>query len=201
MEAGMNKYIMEREISKIETLGQEQLREAAAKRNHALDQLRPGIQEPGSPLKTPAGTRNNMFRDRLHKALAMCALLLALIVPATAQSVSKATIPFDFRVGNVTLSAGEYTIERVSPEHVELLALRDSNGQHRAIINGIRLEPVENNGHARLLFTRYNDRYFLSQIWPSDSEAGASVPKTRLERELAGNRTHRAQTKIVEMAP
>src|ERR671922_1434246 len=43
MEDLMNKYIVEREISKIGTLGQEQLREAAARSNQALEQLGPDI--------------------------------------------------------------------------------------------------------------------------------------------------------------
>lgn len=39
----MNKYIVEREISKVGKLGQEQLREAAARSNQALNQLGPDI--------------------------------------------------------------------------------------------------------------------------------------------------------------
>jgi Protein of unknown function (DUF4242) len=40
----MKKYIIEREIPKVGTLEREQLREAAAKSNHALRQLGPDIQ-------------------------------------------------------------------------------------------------------------------------------------------------------------
>lgn len=39
----MKKYIIEREIPKIGTLDQQQLREAAAKSNTVLDRLAPGI--------------------------------------------------------------------------------------------------------------------------------------------------------------
>jgi hypothetical protein len=40
----VKKYIIEREIPKVGTLEQEQLREAAARSNHALRQLGPDIQ-------------------------------------------------------------------------------------------------------------------------------------------------------------
>ena len=39
----LKKYIIERELPKVGTLDQEQLREAAAKSNEALSQLAPGI--------------------------------------------------------------------------------------------------------------------------------------------------------------
>ena len=251
----MNKYIIERKISKIGTLGQEQLRQAASKSNQALEQLGSDIrwlesfvaadkmfcvylakdeaiihrhaelsgfpaskvteigkmidpttalsanEQHGSALEPSSGSGNTTFKEKLHKALAVCAFVFILIGPATAQNVTKATIPFDFKVGDTTLNAGEYCIERVSSEHPELLALRDNRGEPRVIISGVRIEVVENNGHARLLFTKLDNHYFLSQIWQSDTGSGTSVPKTRLERELAANRRHRAQTKVVGMAP
>jgi hypothetical protein len=40
----MKKYLIEREIPKVGTLEQDQLREAAGKSNHALRQLGPNIQ-------------------------------------------------------------------------------------------------------------------------------------------------------------
>ena len=43
MEVVLKKYIIERELPKVGTLDQEQLREAAAKSNEALSQLAPGI--------------------------------------------------------------------------------------------------------------------------------------------------------------
>src|SRR5262249_2320811 len=37
----------------------------------------------------------------------------------------------------------------------------------------------------KLVFTRYGDRYFLSQIWPAGTPQGRVLPKSRMETELA----------------
>jgi len=39
----------------------------------------------------------------------------------------KAPLPFDFKVADTTLNTGEYTIEKVTSESAELLAVRDSD--------------------------------------------------------------------------
>jgi hypothetical protein len=141
------------------------------------------------------------MKHKLQIAVMLGAFVMLLIPSAFAQNGAKATIPFDFTVGNKTVSAGDYTIARVSSEHPQLLVLRDSDGEAQAIISGIVIEAIENNGHARLLFNKYEDRYFLSQVWLSDTESGTSVPKTRLERELVASKDHNGQKRVVEMAP
>jgi hypothetical protein len=141
------------------------------------------------------------MKHKLQIAVMLGVFVMLLMPAAFAQNAAKATIPFDFTVGNKTVSAGEYTIVRVSSEHPQVLVLRDSNGEAQAIISGIVIEAVENTGHARLLFNKYDDRYFLSQVWLSDTESGTSVPKTRLERELVASRDHHGRTRVVEMAP
>jgi hypothetical protein len=35
-----------------------------------------------------------------------------------------------------------------------------------------------------LVFHRYGDEYFLSEIWPAGSSTGRGLPKSRAEREL-----------------
>jgi hypothetical protein len=139
----------------------------------------------------------SMFRT----GLAVCGLVVTLIVAAGAQSPSKAKIPFDFTVGDKTLKAGEYVIKVAgSGSMPELLAFHDANGKPQVVVNGIRMEAVENNGQSRLLFTKYGDRYFLAQIWLSETESGAGVRQGRLEREVATDTKHKAQRVSVALA-
>jgi hypothetical protein len=142
----------------------------------------------------------SMFRT----GLAVCGLVVTLIVSAGAQSPSKAKIPFDFIVGDKTLKAGEYVIKVAgSGSMPELLAFHDANGKPQVVVNGIRMEAVENNGRSRLLFTKYGDRYFLSQIWlvwHSGTESGTGVRQGRLEREVAMDTKHKAQRVSVALA-
>jgi hypothetical protein len=127
--------------------------------------------------------KSNTFRSNLHAVLLVMAAMFVFSASAAAQSHGKANIPFDFKVGNTTLSAGEYTIERVSTNSHELLALRDSTGARRAIVNGVRAETLDKYSEPRLVFTKYAQGNLLSEIWLS-TESGVSVPKTRFEREL-----------------
>jgi hypothetical protein len=247
----MKKYIIEREIPKIGSLGQEQLRQGAAKSNQVLCDLGPNIQwqesfvtadkmfcvylttdeelihehakrsgfpatkvtEVGKTIdpttaaaattedrqartsESKAGTRDAV-KQKLQIATLVCAFLFTLVAPAAAQSRAKADIPFNFTVGDKSLNAGEYTIEELSPL---TLALRDGAGKRQVIINGIRVESVENNGRARLLFLKVGDRYLLTQFWPNATDSGISVPKTRLERELTIGSDLPAQNAVVAM--
>ena len=36
----------------------------------------------------------------------------------------------------------------------------------------------------KLVFRKYGEQYFLSQIWVEGEETGAQLPKTRVEKEL-----------------
>jgi hypothetical protein len=38
-----------------------------------------------------------------------------------------------------------------------------------------------------MVFHRYGDRYFLSQIWAQGEERGSELPMTKVEKELASN--------------
>jgi hypothetical protein len=153
-----------------------------------------------SASESKIGTQGSTVKQKLQTALLVCGLLFTLIAPAAAQGRSKATIPFDFTVGDTTLTAGEYTIEALSSEFQGLLSLRDSSGTRRAIVHGVRIETLDNNGHARLLFSKVNDRYSLTQVWPDAAESGISIPQTRLQRELVIGSDQRVETAVAPMA-
>jgi hypothetical protein len=87
------------------------------------------------------------------------------VAPAYAQSgdAVRAAVPFGFRVGDLQVPAGKYTIEGVTTWS---MILRDSHGQERLLAmssllaqaNDRRLEP-------KLVFHRYGSQYFLAEIW------------------------------------
>jgi hypothetical protein len=123
-------------------------------------------------------------KGKLRIGALLSALLLTLVSSGMAQSRVKATIPFDFQVGTRTLHAGNYTIEPISSSTHALLALRDKTGQSSIIVNGFREERSQNSSdRPRLVFTKSNGDYLLSEIWLS-AEDGTRLPKTRLHREL-----------------
>jgi len=128
------------------------------------------------------------------QALRAVTMLVSIIVFAFATAVAttaqsggntlRADIPFDFVVGNKTLSAGQYRLNQISADGSGL-SVRNSNGRH----NAIRLtNPVTAKAPTKksmLTFRRYGNTYFLAQIWVSGSAEGREMIKSTAERDLA----------------
>ena len=128
------------------------------------------------------------------KNLTMLSLVLMLTaVSVCAQSVrSKVTnISFSFIVGQKTLPAGEYTLEpnRKDSHIVWLIQRRD--GRTRALFTTMPVRASETQEDAKLIFHKYGDQYFLSQIWSRGENSGRELLMPRLERELAKNAIER----------
>jgi hypothetical protein len=127
------------------------------------------------------------MRNRLVSALTSCLLLLAtagMFVFAETQAMV-ATIPFDFIVGKTALPAGDYKVGNVSAGSPALL-IRSVDGRSAVMVvtHGARSAAgVE----GKMVFNRYGDRYFLSQVFSPGSGVGRQIPKSRLEHEVASN--------------
>jgi hypothetical protein len=125
------------------------------------------------------------------RILAVAAALLAFTMVA-AQSKAQTwrmvqvNVPFAFTVGNTTLPAGEYTIQRVlnTSESVELI--RSKDGSASMIVSTKIADQDSKDREPRMIFHRYGDQYFLSQIWFS-GDSGRELYKSRGEKELASN--------------
>ena len=98
--------------------------------------------------------------------LAIVLLAGVLVVGAQAQNRSAqrviATIPFAFSVGKTTLPSGRYTITVLnSSSDLKILQVRSTDGRSSAIMLTSSV-PVTATEHAKLVFERYGDRYFLA---------------------------------------
>jgi len=126
-----------------------------------------------------------MKRRVLTLAVCIC-VLLPLTATAFAQLPGipiRVNIPFDFVVRGKTLPAGDYEISRVMDETQVLEISNVSNRHERA---AIQTEPVlgrvANNG--KVVFHRYGDSYFLSEIWTAGLETGRELPASHQEKVL-----------------
>jgi hypothetical protein len=107
---------------------------------------------------------------------ALLGLMLALsAVPGHAQDEAKikATIPFNFVVGNKELKAGDYVIESSLANHA--LRFRSEDGDVQQIAFTVPIETNRTGNHERLLFHHDGDQYFLSQVWLSGDEDGREL--------------------------
>jgi hypothetical protein len=74
----------------------------------------------------------------------------------------KVNVPFNFVAGGVKFPAGSYTVDRASESRPDLLRLRGEDGEVAAFLVNTTLRGPD--GNTELVFNRYADRYFLSEI-------------------------------------
>src|SRR5262245_56498292 len=130
------------------------------------------------------------MKKQVLKIFSMLSLVVTLAVTAVYANPTgqlKANIPFDFSVGNKTLPAGVYTVARAYMADQVTLLIRRIDDRERVMIHthGVIANRAQNQ--TKLVFRRYGDRYFLSQIWTAGNTDGRELRKSRAERELIKN--------------
>lgn len=108
-------------------------------------------------------------------------LLAALTLHAQSPQSVVAKIPFTFQAGSVMLPAGEYEVDtRLGPG---ILRLASHDRKAAAILLTNNKYSVTPDFQARLVFTRYDNDYFLAQVWTGNG-TGREIPKSKREKEI-----------------
>jgi hypothetical protein len=106
------------------------------------------------------------MKHHIFKLTAILATFLGLAVTgaqAQAPSKTEVNIPFEFSAGTKTLPPGVYGIKRLSGNY---LALRSDDGNSTVILNApINLTSIDPHSAERVVFKKYGEQYYLSQIW------------------------------------
>ena len=84
------------------------------------------------------------------------------------------------------LAAGEYQVKMQQPN---VLRIMTTDGKQAAMILTRSRVSRKPQTESRLMFNRYGDTYFLSQVWVIGAETGVELPKTSAEIELAKRTT------------
>jgi hypothetical protein len=133
------------------------------------------------------------MKSTIFNALRACGLyLLVTVACVSAQSRTWiiANVPFDFVVKNQHFAAGAYSVT-VSRAQGSLLIRGEDNGSATfALSYAAQRDKAER--YPTLVFNRYGDRYFLSQVWPVGSDSGRALTPSKMEEELA-SRTGRPE--------
>jgi hypothetical protein len=138
------------------------------------------------------------MKKQALKAVTMLISIIALAfmtaVVSNAQSGStqlRANVPFDFVVGDKTLAAGEYRIGQATSTANEAIAVRGADNHQNAIRLTNIVEANAPKDRGMLVFHRYGDNYYLSEIWMPGSAEGRQLLKSKAEKateqELAKN--------------
>jgi hypothetical protein len=99
----------------------------------------------------------------------------------------KVNVPFDFVVNGVTLPSGEYSVQGLALGNA--ISIRKADHTAKALALGTRCQSAKTSENSKLVFHRYGNRYFLAQIWMAGDNSGQQLPKSRLETEMAQNRS------------
>jgi hypothetical protein len=122
------------------------------------------------------------------KTRLICSLAAALLAAAGLYAQSSQTlvanVPFGFHVGSVALPAGEYNVDmKMAPGFVRVIS---ADRKAAAVIASFAAQAPEYNQQGKLIFNRYGDNYFLSQVWPP-GVTGRGIGKSSREKEMASN--------------
>ena len=100
------------------------------------------------------------------------------------QPMLSVNIPFEFQAGNKILPPGEYRIETVYPGAGTLQRLLQVNGSASTVISTLPLEAKHGTPEPKLMFHRYGDSFFLTQIWTGES-MGRQLFESNREKEIS----------------
>lgn len=122
--------------------------------------------------------KTHLFRTSLLAAIAAAA--------AFAQSAHpvKVNVPFDFVAGNRTLQAGEYTVKQDLGSGV--LTIRSDESSAAINVASYAADSGGGTEGSRLVFHRYGNIYFLSEVW--EQGRGRELPKAEREMEMMPKR-------------
>ena len=119
--------------------------------------------------------------------VATTVMALTISTPASAQlpgTAMRAYIPFDFIVNGKTLPAGNYEVKRIT-EAPEGLIIRNINDKRDRCM--FQTESFEQNRLARrdeIVFNRYGDSYFLSEVLAGGMEMGRKLAPSHAEKQM-----------------
>jgi hypothetical protein len=126
----------------------------------------------------------------MKRQLKTMAVILGLVVVAGASVAQaqiigrlKSNIPFGFYVRNRLMPAGAYTIAELNPGS-GMMEIRSADGKSAAIFLTIGKQEKDTRTPSELIFHKYGDKAFLSEIVEQGEMDGAEVVKSKMEKRL-----------------
>ena len=126
----------------------------------------------------------------MKRQLKTMAVILGLAVVAGANVAQaqiigriKSNIPFSFYVRNRLMPAGDYTIAELNAGS-GMMEIRSADGKSAAMFLTIGKQEKDARTPSELIFHKYGDKAFLSEIVEQGEMDGAEGVKTKMEKRL-----------------
>src|SRR5258705_2733165 len=136
-----------------------------------------------------------MKKQSMLMAGALVLSSMAVTQVARAQERMVVDIPIAFPSGNAPLPAGEYRVQKMDRNSAVLLIhCWDARASALVITNAAQAKELQ--AESKLVFNRYGNRYFLSQVWTSGYIRGRQLPISPREKEMPQLARNETKTEI-----
>ncbi len=138
------------------------------------------------------------MKSRIHMLLVTVAFILGtgLVLHSQTQlsTLFRVQVPFDFRVGNSHLSAGQYTVFHVGSRWI---LVQRSDGKASALIPVMVSRSAVDKSATKLVFNKYGNQYFLAQVWTENDSQRHDCFQSRSEQILLVNQRRTGTITVV----
>ena len=117
----------------------------------------------------------------LASLLVLCSF--AATQAARAQEPLSVNIPFAFAAGETTLPAGEYRVQKMDGNGAVLL-IRCTEPKASILVVTNSTGGGKQQEQSKLVFHRYGNNYFLSQVWNAGYRSGRELRIGQREKEI-----------------
>ncbi|MDR3719121.1 MAG: hypothetical protein P4K98_09985 [Bryobacteraceae bacterium] len=136
------------------------------------------------------------MKKRTFAALGLLTLLASTC--AFGRQAMKVSVPFEFHVGATVMPAGEYHLNWSFGLSNHLLLLESDDSQTRMwILADDVLNAHDGRTQGSVVFHKYGDAYFLSEVWSFGSDVGSALHESKVEREAALHAALRRRSLVV----
>ena len=119
-------------------------------------------------------------------------------VSAQTPTGAEVNVPFDFSAGKASLKAGTYVIIRKSDS---MLQIRHANEKRTILVNApLTIGSRDYRAGERLVFNRYGDEYFLTQVWFTADQGKQLLPSNAETSAARGLAKRNLKAERVEIA-
>jgi hypothetical protein len=125
------------------------------------------------------------MKNQLIRNLSVALLAAAASISVQGSQILTVQVPFGFHVGSSTLPSGEYTVDTDAAQGV--VRLRSADSKSTVMIQSMSVQAPAASSQGKLIFNKYGDEYFLSQVWKPGTNAGCELRKSRREIEVAAS--------------
>jgi hypothetical protein len=139
-----------------------------------------------------------VMKKQVYTILVIAALLASVFSSAQAQSdrLIAANVPFNFVIKERALPAGEYVFALVQVGGSDAIKIQSSDGHITALVPTRSARAKGSQADPKLVFNRYGDQYFLSQVCGLEDSTAQRLAKPRAEERLAQSETEQTNVSI-----